>query len=146
MTYPLPPDSPIRCTATSVQSKERCKRKSIPGGKVCVIHGGRAPQVQRKAKLRLLELVDPAIATLAREMTNQNAKPSDRLRAADSILDRAGWGRTQKIEGSDAREALLQRLLEIQGNVMEEIEEVTPQPQPGDPDHWETVDEEGTTP
>lgn len=138
MTYPLEPDAPNRCTAKSTRTGERCKRKTIPGGKVCVMHGGKAPQVQRKARLRLLELVDPAIATLAREMTNQNAKPTERLKAADSILDRAGWGRTQKIEGSDAREALLQKLLEMQADGSQAIDEDVPE---GHPDHYATQPE-----
>ena len=50
----LPPDD-RRCTARSKQSGERCKRYATPGAPVCVIHGSRAPQVQRKAAERLAE-------------------------------------------------------------------------------------------
>lgn len=77
------------------------------------MHGGSSPQARNKAKLRLAELVDPAIATLAREMASAD-KSSDRQRAANSILDRSGFGRSRKIEGADARELLTQKLLEMQ--------------------------------
>lgn len=42
-----------RCTATAKGSGERCKRLPIPGGTVCVMHGGRAPQVQAAAEERV---------------------------------------------------------------------------------------------
>lgn len=76
------------------------------------MHGGKTPQVQRKAALRLLELVDPAIATLAREMA-QADKSSDRLRAANSILDRAGVVRKSEVTTTDARALLMRRLEEL---------------------------------
>lgn len=87
------PDGQRRCKAVSKQSRERCKRAVSPGALVCATHGGKAPQVKAAARLRLAELVDPAVATLAREMTSQTNKPGDRIRAAENILDRAGYGR-----------------------------------------------------
>jgi hypothetical protein len=57
-------DTP-RCTATSKQSGQRCKRRPIPGGPVCVIHGGAAPQVKAAAQARLLAL-QPAIDRLTK--------------------------------------------------------------------------------
>ncbi len=56
--------------------------------------------------------MDPAIATLAREMVNATTS-RDRQRAANSILDRSGWGRVTKVEAVDARQVLLQRLHEL---------------------------------
>lgn len=44
-----------RCTATSKNSGQRCKRYPIPGGTVCVMHGGKAGQVKAKALERLQE-------------------------------------------------------------------------------------------
>lgn len=99
------------CAATSRTTGKRCTQPPIPGGTVCRYHGGAAPQVKRKAALRLLELVDPAIATLAREMANAD-KSSDRQRAANSILDRAGMARQTQVNTDDARDLLLQRLVE----------------------------------
>lgn len=98
-----------QCTATNRQGK-RCGKSAIPGGNVCRMHGGAAPQVQRKARIRLLELIDPAIATLAREMVSAD-RSGDRQRAANSILDRAGMPRTVATPDSEvAKELLLERL------------------------------------
>ena len=44
-----------RCTATSKQSGQRCKRLASPGCAVCVMHGSRAPQVRAKAAERIVE-------------------------------------------------------------------------------------------
>lgn len=49
---PLPNDEQ-RCTATSTGSGNRCRLFAIRGGTVCWKHGGRAPQVRRKAQERL---------------------------------------------------------------------------------------------
>jgi hypothetical protein len=55
---------PPRCTARAKQSGQRCKRHPIPGGSVCFIHGGGAPQVKQKAMERLMKLQNPAIDRL----------------------------------------------------------------------------------
>lgn len=44
-----------RCTATSKQSGDRCKRFAIPGGTVCVMHGGKSPGVRAAAEARQQE-------------------------------------------------------------------------------------------
>lgn len=41
-----------QCTARSKQSGERCKRAPIPGGTVCVMHGGKSPVVAAAAARR----------------------------------------------------------------------------------------------
>lgn len=100
----LLPNGAVRCSG-HVPNGNQCRKAAIKGGTVCRSHGGGAPQVKRKAAIRLLELVDPAIATLAREMTTAT-RSSDRQSAANSILDRAGHGRTTKVE-DDSTELLL---------------------------------------
>jgi len=100
------------CTATNRQG-EPCRNHAVVGARVCHLHGGAAPQVKRKAALRLAALVDPAIATLAKELTNRNNKPADRLRAAENILDRAGVPRHTEVDGEMARAILVERLLSM---------------------------------
>ena len=39
--------------ARSKRSGQRCKRTPIPGGTVCTMHGGAAPQVRAAARRRL---------------------------------------------------------------------------------------------
>lgn len=112
---PMSEPTPRRqCTAKN-RAGERCKQAPIKGGTVCRNHGGSAPQVRRKATLRLLELVDPAIGTLAREMV-QADKSADRQRAANSILDRAGMPRTATvIDGESAKALLVERINALRG-------------------------------
>ncbi|MGO4360804.1 HGGxSTG domain-containing protein [Terrabacter sp. RAF57] len=100
------------CHATSKRTGEPCNAPAMHGMDVCRIHGGSAPQARRSARQRLLDLVDPAIATLAREM-EQAESSSDRQRAANSILDRAGYARLPKIDEDEARDILVQRLIEL---------------------------------
>ena len=141
-------NEPHRCTATNRAGKQ-CGKYAIRGGTVCVTHGGGAPQVRRKAQLRLLELVDPAIATLAKEMIKAQ-KSSDRQRAANSILDRAGIPRSSASPDAEvARQALINRLLamkaEISGNpAAAEIDPMNPLESHSvkqiDPPHGDSVD------
>lgn len=109
-----PPLPEHRCTAKSRTSGQQCRKKAIPGGTVCRYHGGAAPQVKRRAQLRLLELVDPAIVTLAKVMAN-GENDQVRLAAAKDILDRAGVPRQSEatVRVEDARELLLLKLQEL---------------------------------
>lgn len=91
---------------------EPCMGPAMRGQRVCKVHGGSAPQAKAKARMRLMELVDPAIVTLAREMAQADTSV-DRQRAANSILDRAGFARVTHMEHHDARDLLLARLLEL---------------------------------
>lgn len=103
-----------QCTAKNRRG-ERCGQSAIKGGTVCRNHGGSAPQVRRKAAIRLLELVDPAIAVLAREMVSAD-KSADRQRAANSVLDRAGVPRTATvIDGESAKSLLVERINALRG-------------------------------
>ena len=52
-------DDARQCTANSSWSKKRCRKAAILGGTVCHTHGGGAPQVLKKAKERLEDLIDP---------------------------------------------------------------------------------------
>ena len=100
-----------QCRAKSQQTQQRCERPAMPGTTVCRHHGGGAPQTRRKAALRLIELVDPAIATLAKLMQDPQVSPGVRVRAAENVLDRAGFPRTVNATGTeDARELLVARL------------------------------------
>lgn len=92
-----------QCTATNRQGK-RCGKAAIPGGAVCRLHGGGAPQVVARAKQRLLEAVDPAAAELVEIATGRKqvkvatkegvrtlpVGPAVQVRAIEAVLDRAG--------------------------------------------------------
>lgn len=114
MTGPVHPEDDLaagrQCKANSKQTGERCKRIVRPGFTVCYFHGGAAPGAQAKAKLRLLSLVDPAIATMAQVMANSDSEAL-RLRAAENVLDRGGFPRGVTISGDDAKALLAERLI-----------------------------------
>ena len=87
----------MQCKATSKQSKKRCRRRAIKGGTVCRMHGGGAPQVEKKAQERFNDLVDPAINLLAAVINNDKMPAASRVAAAKDILDRAGYKPVEKM-------------------------------------------------
>lgn len=87
----------MKCKAKSKRSGKRCKRDVIRGGTVCAMHGGKAPQVIAKAKIRLAALVDPAITRLEKVIKKSKHEPSA-VAAAKDILDRVGLKPTDKVK------------------------------------------------
>lgn len=57
---------------------------------MCEIHGGKAPQVQKAARDRLLEAADAAAARLAELVESPDEQIA--VRAATALLDRTGYG------------------------------------------------------
>lgn len=101
-----------QCTATNRQG-ERCKRSPVPFANVCNLHGGKLPQVRKKAAQRLLTLIDPAISVLQQEMENAETS-KDRQSAANSILDRGGVPRTRSVvDDESARDLLIDRIIAL---------------------------------
>src|SRR5262245_18605874 len=79
---------PQRCKANSKQTGKQCKNSAIFGARVCRYHGGKAPQVMRRAAERLRDLEHPAIGVLEDLITDKTTPPAVRLMAANSLLDR----------------------------------------------------------
>lgn len=116
---PIPPSMPSnadgsrQCTGHN-KLGARCGRAAIPGGFVCSLHGGRAPNVMRVARERLMTLVDPAMAGLFKALKTDEACPVCKrtddmgvvVKAATVVLDRAGFGprSTVAVEQLDAAE------------------------------------------
>jgi len=69
----------------------------MSGTTVCRIHGGKAPQVQQKARERILAAADPVTAELIR-LALKGKTEAVRRQAADSVLDRAGLKAPDKQE------------------------------------------------
>jgi|SRR6476661_2537906 len=77
-------------------SGERCRKAAIMGGTVCATHGGRAPQVQKSARERLAELVEPALKGLHKALKSSDLPTI--VRASQIVLDRCGFHPTQCVE------------------------------------------------
>jgi hypothetical protein len=112
-----------RCTADSKQKiaagiergspEARCGRRPIPGGKTCVMHGSGTAAAVRAARLRGIDLTDPALTVVARILASDAEKASDRLRAAENILDRFGFPRNVDMSVDEVRDAILHALDDI---------------------------------
>lgn len=112
------------CNGFTNNTGEPCGMPALFKQDYCIHHGGRSRGPKRRARIKLLELIEPALATLAKEMTSTTNKPADRIRAAENILDRAGVSRVHTIETDDARALLLQKLEEAREQAEQTVDDV----------------------
>jgi len=96
MTRPLPVK--VFCTARSSRTGDPCRLPPMKGGTVCQKHGGRAPQVLAKAKVRLQMAADEAVKTVESILRDDSVSAADRLKAAVILLDRAGFTTKTELE------------------------------------------------
>lgn len=92
-------DAKPQCTATAKGSGQRCKRLPIPGGTVCVKHGGGAPQVQEAALARLRRLQTPALDAMEWLITQRDF-PSAAYSASRDVLDRTEGKPIERIDAT----------------------------------------------
>ncbi len=105
-----PPGSDDQCTAKSKQQGRQCSRYRTAGMKVCYYHGAASPQAKNKVDRLFALAADLALETLVNEM-EQADNSADRIRAARSILDRAGYGPLRRLEiTTDALEKELEKV------------------------------------
>lgn len=104
-------DDSRRCTAKTAASgyTERCKKAAVLGSNVCATHGAAAPQVKRKARERVRDLVDPLLGLIEKAIEDLDRRrlylhPSV-VRLATLVFDRAGLAPTTKLEVEDNRES-----------------------------------------
>ena len=98
-----------RCTARARSTGEQCARQPIPGGAVCVMHGGSAPGAQQAAKLRLLAMVEPVLSafeeileswrrTKCKACGHPTGDPAPVIKVGQLVLDRSGFHPTLTVE------------------------------------------------
>ena len=106
--------TPTKCHAHKSHGRGPCNAWAIPGGTVCLAHGGRAPQTRAKARARLDALAEPALVALGKIIRSDDTADADKLKAISEVLDRIpGFGRTKTVnidatvaqEWSDPNEA-----------------------------------------
>ena len=129
---------PLRCTARSKSTGKQCRNIPITGGTVCLSHGGSIPAAKAAAQLRMVQMVDPAMAVLYKAMIECQEWPS-RIRAALGVLDRAGMGPgstlTVDSEKSDLSQLSLSELQSRARQIAErfaESEDIKPESEPSD--------------
>jgi len=87
-----------RCIAHSTSNdKAQCKNFAVRGMQVCRMHGGATPTAKQAAKVRLLAMCEPAFEVLHQCMQDPNAEWADKIKAANSVLDRAGFTAKQQM-------------------------------------------------
>src|SRR5437870_4242942 len=98
---PRPWNPARQCTATNREG-ERCRRQPIPGGSVCVMHGGSIPAVQESAKRRLIAMVEPVLgafeeileswrSTRCETCGHPTGDSAPVIRIGQLVLDRSGF-------------------------------------------------------
>lgn len=99
---PIEPSDPIdarsRCVATNRRGT-RCGKSPIPGGTVCRMHGGAAPQVRAKAQERLKALLPKAITTLDGLMDRVEF-PSVQYQASKAVIEFSEGKATERVESN----------------------------------------------
>src|SRR5262245_16444197 len=124
--HPMDASDPMdaRCTATSKQSGQRCKRAPLPGGAVCVMHGGGAPPVQLRAQERLAGYRGEASDRLV-QLGEQTGHPSTALAAARDVLDRSMGKATEQADTrvSGELEAVSVRLIAARKRLAEKAKD-----------------------
>ena len=88
---------PEKCGART-RSGTPCSNPPLAGATRCRMHGAAAPQVQRKAKERLLEKVPAMLKMLYQLANDETVPPAVRLAAIRDWLDRAGINAKTEIE------------------------------------------------
>jgi hypothetical protein len=104
-----------QCSARSKQTGLQCRRRSIPGGSVCHIHGGAAPQVQAVALERLRATRDLALTKLEESLADLDGFDPrvlldivTRLTDKVELLEGRATERTESRSEVDVREARVQ--------------------------------------
>lgn len=99
-----------QCTATAKSTGERCQKSAMKGATVCSVHGGKAPQVQKKAQERLDEMADSVTADVQKRIKDlrdvyDNADDEEKVMIMrelrqlwTTILDRTDHGPTERHE------------------------------------------------
>jgi len=94
--------NPVRQCTAGTHGGNRCRRNAIPGGTVCVMHGGGVASVQAAAKRRLLAMVEPILDTFDEIVESWRAVRCDKcgrptgdpapvIRIGQLVLDRTGF-------------------------------------------------------
>lgn len=83
-----------------------CHNNALPGSQFCLEHGGSVARHRQVIVLRMMALIEPALKTVFRCMASSDE--SIALKAAETILDRTGYGRSATLHLEEKKEDLAQ--------------------------------------
>ncbi len=111
----LAPGTP-QCTAHKRSSGDRCKLPAIKGGTVCRRHGGSAPQVQRSARERFNDAIDPAINLMHKQLERAakgELSVAEEQNLMKLVFDRTGFvpGKQVNIDGKAKWEVTIAEII-----------------------------------
>jgi hypothetical protein len=113
----------LRCNGHYKETGERCRRVAEDGSVVCDQHGGRAPQVRKRAAERILFTADEAAIKLVEWMNDDSVDKRERIKIAQDLLDRNGIiaAQVHKIMpiSEDPIEALFKSILKDPNGLMD---------------------------
>lgn len=106
-----------RCTAKAKGTGRRCQNPRVGGvrGTVCQVHGGATKKNRDAIRDRLAAEAEKAVQTIVDLRDADAASPDPaphavRLNAAKTLLDRAGYQVTTKVDISDRAASLLDKM------------------------------------
>ena len=115
-----------KCSARTTKGNP-CKRWAIRGGTVCATHGGRSPQVKRKAKERLEE--ERVRRKIGQALAAENVPFEDPLEGLMTEVARSGMAvRAYEELVRDLEAQPVVRILDIDRDVSDELEDMTTVP------------------
>lgn len=103
-----------RCTANSKQTGERCKNGVQPGARTCRFHGTSGPVARAAATRRMMQLWDPLLVRLDEIVRDPEAADRDVIRIWENLCDRFGWPRGVEVNADEVRNAIMQRIDELE--------------------------------
>jgi hypothetical protein len=119
----------VRCVGHK-KNGNRCKHAALNGANVCAYHGGRAPQVQQRAKVRIQMATEMAAKELLGMAADTSIPEGVRLSAIKDILDRGGLSIRQGVDievSAKPFEKVFTKIVSgprtIEGEIVEEPEE-----------------------
>lgn len=124
----------VKCAARSKRTGQPCRNRAVTGQRTCRMHGGDKARGEEllaaqateavstrldrlvEARERLESLVNRAVDAVVNVMENDDARPADRMKAAEMILDRS-LPRKLEVEPHD-------ELRDLDSEIAEELGEV----------------------
>ena len=106
--------NPLRCSATSKGTGQRCQLPAIKGATVCRSHGGNAPQVRAAAAFRVMDAyraLQPKAVAVVETLLDRTEFPTVQMAAVRDVMDRTEGRAGETITVNASVTVVVDRLL-----------------------------------